>query len=357
MKEATVAISAARDIVYYATSYGVEADALCRASGIDPECLQDPNQRLPGPPLEVLWQEVVRRTGDDDFGLHLGEQASVATLGLLGYVMLNCETFGQALEKAQRYLDLFTFGLHVHLDVEGDRAVFEVEIVDHMENYLLRTPRQPLECTLTAVIRFAEQLIGRTLFPSEVWFQHGRPADTTEHERIFRARIHFEQPTNRLVFEVGSLTRPVLSANPVLLEVFEQHAQSIQERLNPKKMHDRVVEALTKQLKGEVPSIEAIARSLVVSVRTLQRTLKREGTTYQRLVDQTRKELAVRHLKTRDAVIYDTAFLLGFSEPSAFLSGVKHLFGLATVISPVLWVVVAPEIASHHALGTGLRCG
>ena len=97
MKEATVTILAARDIVRFASTYGVEAHALCTAAGIDPTLLEDPNQRLPGPPLEALWREAVRMSGDDHFGLHLATQFSMTDLTILGYVMLNCATLGQAI--------------------------------------------------------------------------------------------------------------------------------------------------------------------------------------------------------------------------------------------------------------------
>ncbi|BAZ69681.1 AraC family transcriptional regulator [Fischerella sp. NIES-4106] len=68
----------------------------------------------------------------------------------------------------------------------------------------------------------------------------------------------------------------------------------------------------------EKPSIEAIAHTLAMSVRNLQRELQAEGTSYQQLLDETRKQLALRHLKKPNIMIDDVAFLLGFSESSAF---------------------------------------
>lgn len=80
----------------------------------------------------------------------------------------------------------------------------------------------------------------------------------------------------------------------------------------------QVVREIMHNLKGEVPSIEEIARSLTISVRNLQRELQTERTSYQQLLDETRKELALRYLKKPDTSIHHVAFLLGFSEPSAF---------------------------------------
>ncbi|MGL6343843.1 MAG: helix-turn-helix transcriptional regulator [Waterburya sp.] len=89
----------------------------------------------------------------------------------------------------------------------------------------------------------------------------------------------------------------------------------------------KVVQAIIQQLKGELPTIEAIAHQLAISTRQLQRELKRESTSFQQLLDKTRQELALRHLKNPATLIHDIAFLLGFSEPSAFHRAFKRWTG------------------------------
>ena len=78
---------------------------------------------------------------------------------------------------------------------------------------------------------------------------------------------------------------------------------------------------------GEVPSIEALAHNLAISIRHLQRELQAKGTSYQQLLDATRKELALRYLKKPNVTVHDVAFLLGFSEPSAFHRAFKRWTG------------------------------
>jgi AraC-like DNA-binding protein len=89
----------------------------------------------------------------------------------------------------------------------------------------------------------------------------------------------------------------------------------------------QVVQAITNQLKGELPSIDAIAHILAMSVRQLQRELQAEGTSFQKLLDETRKQLALRYLKHPHTPIHDVAFMLGFSEPSAFHRAFKRWTG------------------------------
>ncbi|MBW4624982.1 MAG: AraC family transcriptional regulator [Brasilonema octagenarum HA4186-MV1] len=329
MKEATFSVYITRGIIQYAAArYGVNTDELCAAVGIDPTLLQMPDQRIPGTLHSAVWRETVKRTGDENLGLHLGEVFNLATFGIVGYVLVNCQTFGEALEKLSRYTRLFSQGAHIHFSVSEGMVLCDCDVVDDLRNYLVEEPRHAIESTFASLVTGTQTLTGKPLRPHAIWFQYPRPDDISEHERIFQTALHFLMPTNRIIFDANCLNWLVLSANSNLLSVFEQHAEAMLDAMNRKDNYTRqVVSAIAQQLKGELPSIEAIARSLTISVRQLQRELQAEGTSFQQLLDETRKELSLRHLKNPNTPIHDVAFLLGFSEPSAFHRAFKRWTG------------------------------
>jgi AraC-like DNA-binding protein len=330
MKEATFSVSIVRDIIQYAATYGIDAKKLCVAAGIELALIQMPDQQITGAPLKALWREVVKLTGDENFGLHLGEAFNVAAIGIVGYVLLNCNTLDQVLEKLSRYTRLFSQGVYINFTVFEGQVLCDCEIVDHLKNYLLEEPRHPIESTFAALMTATKMLTGKQIYLQTVWFKHPRPNDISEHERIFGTgtSISFLAPTNRMIWDANCLHWPVLSANPSLLSIFEQHAKAMLDELSQENTYsNRVVQAISQHLKGEVPALKVIAHSLAISVRNLQRELQTEGTSYQRLLDATRKELALRHLKKTDTLIHDVAFLLGFSEPSAFHRAFKRWTG------------------------------
>jgi AraC-like DNA-binding protein len=80
-------------------------------------------------------------------------------------------------------------------------------------------------------------------------------------------------------------------------------------------------------MKGEVPSLAAIASELAMSERSVQRSLTEESTSYREIVDEVRKDLALSHLSQPGATAADVAFLLGFSEPSAFTRAFRRWTG------------------------------
>jgi AraC-like DNA-binding protein len=329
MKEATFSISLIRNSVQYAAAiHGIDSNRLCTAAGIDPSLLTMPDSYVSGETSLALWREVVKQTGDSDIGLHMGEKFNLAAIGIVGYVLFNCQTFGQVLDKLSRYMCLFSQGVSMHYSVSRGQVLCEWEIVNHLKNYLVEEPRQPIEASFSALLTAAKTLTGKSLCPYEVWFQYKSPDSISEHQRIFEAPVYFSQSKNRLVFDAACLEWPVISANPSLLLAFEQHAQAMFSNLSNENTYSyQVVREITHNLKGEVPSIEEIARSLTISVRNLQRELQTEGTSYQQLLDETRKELALRYLKKPDTSIHDVAFLLGFSEPSAFHRAFKRWTG------------------------------
>lgn len=301
---------------------------LCRRIGIDPAMLSQPDGRVTGETSRALWHELVQQTGDQNIGLHIGEAFNPASLGIVGYVLFNCQTFGQVLDKLSVYMSLFSQGISLTVTSESGYVFCDWEIVDQVKNYRLEEPRQPIEVTASALITAAKILTGHALRPLTVWFQYACPADMSNHQRIFGSSVKFAQPKNRMVLDAACLHWPVISANTQLLSTFEDHAEAMLADLNQADTYTRqVTQEIRRSLTGEVPTVEAIAHSLTTSVRHLQRSLQAEGTSYQQLLEDNRKELALLHLRQPKHSIHDVAFLLGFSEPSAFHRAFKRWTG------------------------------
>jgi AraC-like DNA-binding protein len=155
--------------------------------------------------------------------------------------------------------------------------------------------------------------------PREVCFQHDAPPDIQEHERIFRAPVKFNMPVSKLVFDQALLQLPLIEADPVLSAVLDRHAEELLAKL-PRRggLTDEVRALLRQAINGGDPSLEAVSQQLNLSPRTLQRKLKDEHTSHQDLLDEMRRDLSVRYLREPEMAICEVAYLLGFSEPSAF---------------------------------------
>jgi AraC-like DNA-binding protein len=313
----------------YLERRGVPAEELGRALQLDAGALATPDHRVPGSSVERLWEEAERRTHDPHLGLHMGESHHPGALNILGYVVLSCRTARDVLDRLARYAAILNDGLRVRVDSEGALTLCRFEAVAGLENYLARAPRQPIEAMYAGVVVTMRNLTGRAIEPRRVTFCHPPPADLAEHRRIFGPTVHFDAAENQLGFLTSDLDAHVRSSNPELLEVFERHANAVVDELDEHgPASRRVVRVLTGRVKGIAPTLDEVAAELAMSGRSLQRTLRGEGTSYQLLLDNVRRELAVRHLAVRGTSAAEVAFLTGFSEPSAFSRAFRRWTGL-----------------------------
>ena len=317
LKHATASIDLTRILLKYASKFSLDVREVCRSVGLDHSVLKKTDARIPVGQFNAIWEEVVARTRDRNFGLHFGEVAQHFFTGhVLFSVMMNCATVGAAMEKYFRYHSLMADAILPEMASENDWVRIRLKTIHPR----IKLHRHHTEYILSMLVSTLDQLTENRMHVLQVSFEHSQPEDISEHQRIFRSPLFFGKAESSLVFEGDCLEFPVLMANPELLETLEKYVQKLLNRIYPQdvwinKVKKRIAKIL---LESEKPRIESIARDLALSTRNLQNKLKEEGTTYQKLLDKVRKELAVDYLKNSDMALYDIAFLLGFSDQSAF---------------------------------------
>lgn len=328
MRESTVAASIIIDMLGYLERHGHPEAEVAAASRLSLPAVRLPDARVPGSAVERLWVEGERLTGDADLGLHMAEAFNPGALDILGYVILSCRTAREVLDRLSRFVAILNDGLKVHIVDERDVTECRFEILHTLDNYLARHPRHALEAMAVGVTTTLVRLTSGAIAPVAVGFSYPTPTSTSEHERVFGPVVRFGARENHLAFRTADLATAVPSANPQLLEVFERHAAAIAGTLDQYgPVGRRVVHVMANRVKGAAPTIDAVAVELAMSTRSIQRALQDEGTSYQLLLDDVRRELAIRHLMVPGTSATQVAFLTGFSEPSAFARAFRRWTG------------------------------
>lgn len=329
MRETTVAASLVIDMIAQLVESGIAADEVCRRARIDPAILQRPNDRLPGSSVLRLWQVAEQLSGNPLIGLHFAEHFRTGAISILGYVFLNCDSASEALNRFARFATLMNDGLRVELATEGDQTVVRFQPVDGMDNFLERDGRQAMETLAAGTVLNLRAMTGVALIPTMVAFRHSAAGPVAEYHRVFRTMVRFGYGEDRLTFARRDLDTKIPAADPSLLALFEGHARVQLENLERLGgTSGRVARLIAAQLTGSVPSMDAIASSLAMSGRQLQRAVREEGTTYQALLDQVRRERALAQLRLPGTTAAEVALLLGFSEASAFTRAFRRWTGL-----------------------------
>lgn len=331
MRETSVAASVVADMLQYLEQRGVPSATTRRACGISVSFPAQADERVPGSEVERLWRFAVEQMNDPVVGLHMTEASSPGTLDIVGYVVLSCRTIGDVLDRLARYARLLNDGMRIEVERTKLAAVCRCTFVESMDNYLLRSPEQAMSTVWAGLARELGRMTAKPLTAREIWFRHASPgaALAREYERVLGAPVKFGGAEYRFVLPLTHLDEPVLSANPLLLRTFEQHADAVLRDLEQQgTKSQKVARVLADRLKGAVPPLREVARELAMSDRNLQRALKNDGTSFQQLLDQVRRDLAMRHLANPSTSAGEVGFLLGFSEPSAFHRAFRRWTGM-----------------------------
>jgi len=320
----TLSVSSFNLILYAARRSGADGDALARAVGIDPAQLADPDGRVPLSAVQNLWREAIAATGDPYLSLRMGELINTVAVGVLAYVMMHCPTLRHSLQKLCQYQDIVCEGVRTELHEADGLAELVLTITSPDIIY----PQHALGSELSVYLAAMRALTGEPITPVAMRLAYPAPPETEEYVRIFGTDdLVFDAPQTVMVLEARWLDTRILNASPGLFQLFEQHASTILEKLRTPALPARVKQEVVSLLKGEEPTLPAVADRLAMGVRTLQLHLKEAGVTYQQLLDEVRRDLAVQHLRDPHLSTTDIAYLLGFSEPSVFYRSFKRWTG------------------------------
>lgn len=121
----------------------------------------------------------------------------------------------------------------------------------------------------------------------------------------------------RLLFSDQDLERPSRANNPLTLRMLDHFFKDFPAPVTPSRTNE-VKSCLRRRLPRGQVSIAALAEELGCSSRQLQRDLKAEGTRFQDVLAEVRRELSLHYLARQRYTPKEVAFLLGYSEPSAF---------------------------------------
>lgn len=182
---------------------------------------------------------------------------------------------------------------------------------------------------LSTMLHVGRELTGRRWKPNRVCFEHQKPATITVHKRVFQAPVHFGCARTELVFAARLLELPLPKADPALAALLQRGAQAL---LGPAVAGSSVADQVRRVI-GKVSGpgdlqLTVVARKLGTSARTLQRRLHAEGSSFDELVRETRSTLAKNYLRKRELAICEIAYLLGFSQPSAFHRAFQRWTGM-----------------------------
>jgi AraC-like DNA-binding protein len=304
---------------------GIATPTLLRDAEVDERLLE---RGQPGTPLEMavrVIQAAYRLSRDPALALHVGSDAPIQTLGMVGELAVHCPTLRACLSEVEAYLPLAVSMCRFHLFEEGalSHLVFEPPFADPMAF------RFTTELTLAFALRIGRHFSSSGETPTEVCLRHSMPRYVDAYREVFRCPLRFDAERNEIVFPSSLLDTPQPFLDDTLFRLLKRRADDlmVQERARDM-LHERVRHVLRHEVDLSSVNPGHIARRLGVSPRSLRRRLGDEGHSLSALTDEVRRELSLSELLNPEVPIKRIADRVGFSEVSAFHRAFKRWTGV-----------------------------
>jgi AraC-like DNA-binding protein len=322
----TVSVVLVHSILRAAQERGASAGALLAEARIPPAVLDDPDGLVTVRQEEALWEAAVRRFGAT-VGLDVALSLGKGTFRALEYAVRSSATFRQGLERLVRF-DHLLHGLPLFTTEPAGDGVCVVYAAPHAGHSVAPVAG---DFALASIVVIGRDAVNLRWCPSMVWLGHPPPPHdgVDRYERVFGCPVTFSAPRYALEVPRDILDQPMREADPALNALLTGMLESTSApgNSNPDVAH-AVRERIVSLLPDDEPTLAAVAASLGVSPRTLQKRLAAQDSRFQDLAREVRAELAKGYLEQEGTTLAGVALLLGYSELSAFVRAFKQATGV-----------------------------
>lgn len=312
--------------VSYVRARGGDTAALLRDSGLPTGAEATPEVSWTLEELYAFLERAEAACGDPFIGIHVAAAGRRGDYGVLEYVCRSAPTVEGGLRRLSRYASLINELIQVTLEIKG-----QVARLDHrIPGVPLCVGRHANEFFVAFVLGQLRDMCDCAVVARRAWFAHPEPANVGPLvELLGTSDLAFAREANGLELEAALLERPLSSADPSLLAILDELAEARLAKVDAAlpSLVTAVRQAVRESLIDGIPPIGAVARTLGMSRRTLQRRLADDATTYHAVIDDLRHELARAYVGTPSLPLAEIAFLLGYSDVSAFVRAFKRWTG------------------------------
>jgi AraC-like DNA-binding protein len=302
---------------------GVDSQRLFAEAEVGYKLAVNPYMRVPTAKMNRLFSLAVQATGDPCFGLRMAEFIHPTTFHALGYSLFASSTLQDYCERLVRFFRIASDNCRHHIEENEHELTLRIEL---LVPHLAYESQDGWSATL---IKFIRAIYRPSFAPVRMNFM--RPAMSEEVEqkfsRYFRCPIHYASGEWSLVFRKEDMLAPLPGGNHELAMMNDRVVMEYLARLEKSDLTNLVRTHIIKLLPSGNCSKEYIAAKLNMSARNLQHKLELQHTTYQDILDQTRRDLAINYMHNDHTSISEITYLLGFSDTSNFARAFKRWTG------------------------------
>lgn len=312
MEKGTISIFFVVEALVEARRRGIDVTGPLAIANISEDLLDKPLARVSPEQYGALWRALAAVLNDEFFGMD-SHPMRAGSFAILCHSLIDCQTLGRALSRMLRFFSLVFDDLSGELSVDDSQAV--ITLHDRSASCRLFAH----STLLVMILGIASWLVGRRLPIRAASFCQPPPTHVAEFRLVFGDTACFNAPATRLAMDAADLALPPIR-DAADLRVFLNRAPDnfLVRYRNQSGPMVQVRNRLYPIAPADWPTFEALAAAMHTTPSTLRRRLDREGTSYQCIKDDLRRDLAIDLLCNSDKSVVDIACELGFADHSVF---------------------------------------
>ncbi len=311
-----------------------DVDELLDYVGIDANEIEHQTE-FPAKKFGYLYQHVMYITQDEYFGMLSGSKLPMGAFRMMCHAIIPCKNMGHAIRRASDFHEIIK-GVKIkpRLIQQGKfaRVSFSnVDSLDKSEAEELMATEEPNKICMSLSMwhHFVSWLIGERVELEAVNLSFSQQKATPNCHTRFQTQINYDHHENSVIFPARYLEYPIIQTEETLRGFLKTAPYQLLVMVDDSgSLKNQVVALIGQNFSMSPPSAEKVARTLNMSLSTLRRRLLEEGTTFQKIKDECRKNSAIKYMGSPQLSILDVAELMGFDEPSAFFRSFKRWTGM-----------------------------
>jgi AraC-like DNA-binding protein len=330
-------------------AHDIDPAPLLARVGISEQDLTEEHNRISAEAQAGFLEFAAAALHDPAFGLHLAEKVNPREMGVVFYVTSAGKDLGEALALFARYCRIVNEAVRIQLKRQDSDLVIEGDFV----GVTRVRARQNAEFGAAVVLKMLREITGRNVHPTSITLVHVRNPHFRELERFFGCPIEFGGSSGQFVFSYQSLATPLITEDVHLLDALRPICDDAakQRETAPGSLRGAVENEAQKLLPHGQAQRGHVAKRLAMSTRTLARRLADEGTTFEDVIDELRRSLAMQYIKTPSLSLSQMAWLLGYEGSASFNHAFRRWTGAPPSAARLETLLPAPAIASAKSHG------
>lgn len=304
---------------------GYSSESVFRTVGLDPKKLKDTNARYSVQKMQELWRAAVELANDPMLGIKVAGFWHPTTFHALGYSWMASDSLKEAMERAVRHSKLVSD--LVRLTFEKVSGAYKLNIGVHTVTY--DPVPESVDAAAAVFVHMTRLVYGDEINPLLVTLPRAKPLTAKEFSEFFNAPIEYDAQETELFFIEEQVEKPLPTGNVELAHANDKIVKDYLSHLDKTHVAMQVKTKIVDLLSSGMITEQDMASALNLSLRSLQRKLREEGTSYKEILEETRRDLATNYIQNSRLSISEISFLLGFSEISNFSRAFKRWHGRA----------------------------